>query len=649
MKAARRWLLYQIIQHQDGKKPRKVPHYVNGQRRQITDTREDLEQLVSFTEAKAALGDRSGDWGLGFALGYDDTLGEYWQGHDRDGSLEGADTAPGYVEKSPSGTGYHVLGLGRDFKARKKDGREFYSHGRFFTFTGDQILDGPIVDLMTVYPELEKTEPMPAGLPTGHSVEKLSSRQRADLRDALAALDADDYDVWYRVALALQSVEDGFVLFEQWSRWSDKFNADEVRKKWEHAAGKAHAHWKSILVWAANDFGWVNPASAREQKEPSQPYVWRKIDVIRPKPDKYVFPAFIGQGLTFLVGEPGVGKTSLLTSLLCMVAGLRAPPSDIIWRLPPRKVFVISENADRVENILRGMNLFGDIARPDELGSMFHLTDALQLSAVEISARLNELTVAFTTQATSSLTGQPYDILPLGVLDTFRTNLKTDDEKDNSEMSKAIALLRQRSSPCPMIVVGHSVKASWGKDGLQTISGAGAATGDSDGTITATADTHDRDTYYLTVGKTRVGVPNPILRITTERTSETCMTDDGEAEQHYQVPRHFAFMSREDKAQEKDAKDKANERRDGDQAVWRLRWMLANGGVVFGIKKGAPPTGYLKKSFRDDVLRPLNISNRRELTMKELLKSKFKHRIEGDCLFFERFPFAVGGHEVRFN
>ena len=68
MKAARRWLIYQIIQQQDGKKPRKVPHYVNGQRRQITDTREDLEQLVSFTEAKAALGDRSGDWGLGFEL-----------------------------------------------------------------------------------------------------------------------------------------------------------------------------------------------------------------------------------------------------------------------------------------------------------------------------------------------------------------------------------------------------------------------------------------------------------------------------------------------------------------------------------------------------------------------------------------------------
>ena len=324
MKEARRWLIYQNVAQPNGKKPRKVPHYVNGQRRQITDTDEDRARLVSFAEVQAAVAGRGDTWGLGFALGYDETVGKNWQGHDRDGSLDGMESAPGYVEKSPSGTGYHVIGLGRDFKGHKKDGREFYSHGRFFTFTGDKVSDGSIVDLMTVYPQLEMAAPGPADLPAGHPPEKLSSRQRADLRDALAAMDADNYDAWYRVALALQSVEGGFVLFDQWSRSSDKYQAAEVRKKWEQAAGKAHAHWKSIFAWASNDYGWINPSSERATTpeirelpyESAFPISW--VDV--PERDWIIVGLLLRKHLSVMVAPGGTGKSILSLHLAVALA-----------------------------------------------------------------------------------------------------------------------------------------------------------------------------------------------------------------------------------------------------------------------------------------------------------------------------------------
>jgi putative DNA primase/helicase len=57
-----------------------------------------------------------------------------------------------YTEFSPSETGVHIFVRGRVLKARKKNGCEIYSDGRYFTVTGKQVPGTPLV-INTMTPE----------------------------------------------------------------------------------------------------------------------------------------------------------------------------------------------------------------------------------------------------------------------------------------------------------------------------------------------------------------------------------------------------------------------------------------------------------------------------------------------------------------
>lgn len=154
MKQARRWLLWRS-QANGGDKPRKVPYYASHLKRHGTlDSPEDITQLVSFDEARAALQQRPTLYaGLGFALGPDGT-GMHWQGIDLDHLSERskllslANELPGYTETSPSGDGRHAIGYGRSFETlgSNASGIEAYSRSRFFTVTGDAI-SGEVTEL----------------------------------------------------------------------------------------------------------------------------------------------------------------------------------------------------------------------------------------------------------------------------------------------------------------------------------------------------------------------------------------------------------------------------------------------------------------------------------------------------------------------
>jgi hypothetical protein len=155
LREARRWLLF---------KPGKEPYYANGQPRHgKLDSPADVASLVSLDEALHVL-ERDGRFaGLGFALGFDVALGACWQGLDLDHALDGRafttlrarelyEASEGYAEVSPSGTGFHVIGLGPSFRSLKwshpgEQAIEAYSAGRYFTVTGRAMREGEPVDL----------------------------------------------------------------------------------------------------------------------------------------------------------------------------------------------------------------------------------------------------------------------------------------------------------------------------------------------------------------------------------------------------------------------------------------------------------------------------------------------------------------------
>ena len=138
MQSVPRWLVWQAVP-EPGKKPRKVPFYTNGTRRNGTlDTDADRAQLATYDQAKAVLAGRGDDWGLAFALGPDGS-GWHWQGVDFDdvhaNGLGGlANAVPGYVEFSPSREGAHAIGYGRAFATlgSNASGIEAYAAGSVF-------------------------------------------------------------------------------------------------------------------------------------------------------------------------------------------------------------------------------------------------------------------------------------------------------------------------------------------------------------------------------------------------------------------------------------------------------------------------------------------------------------------------------------
>jgi putative DNA primase/helicase len=145
MKALGQWLLWRFEEYAGDKKPRKVPYYVNGRKRQGKQGDEaDRAALASFDDALAALA--SGRWdGVGFAF----LPGDGLVGIDIDGAID-PDTGEvtqrcadiiaasgSYTELSPSGKGVHIIALGET--ASFKDNRigvEVFCGRQFFTCTG---------------------------------------------------------------------------------------------------------------------------------------------------------------------------------------------------------------------------------------------------------------------------------------------------------------------------------------------------------------------------------------------------------------------------------------------------------------------------------------------------------------------------------
>ncbi len=139
---------------------RKQPFYANGTpRRGKLDSAEDRQRLVTFEEIQLALLMEDAD-GVGIALGpvlgkdvgiCGIDLDDCYAGDRLQGRAQTILNAAGsYAERSPSGTGLHILGLGDIGSTKMKDdlgGLEIYSRGRYFTVTGDTLNKIELADL----------------------------------------------------------------------------------------------------------------------------------------------------------------------------------------------------------------------------------------------------------------------------------------------------------------------------------------------------------------------------------------------------------------------------------------------------------------------------------------------------------------------
>lgn len=270
MVSAKRWLIAD---------PSKVPFYVNGRRRSgPLDGSEDVAQLATYEEAKAILESRGVGWWLGFALGSDGT-GNHWQGIDFD-KVEAnrlsdlANSAPGYVELSPSEKGAHAIGYGRSFSTLGSNGSgiEAYAGARYFTVTERLIRDDKTVclaDWVKTVAAPRHHARSPSALGDAKDV-YVDPKTVTDLRSALSHLRADDRNLWVRMGMALRELGGiGRGIWLDWSASSEKFDARDADRVW--TSFKPNATGYQAVFAEAQRQGWVNPASNAARSETSGP------------------------------------------------------------------------------------------------------------------------------------------------------------------------------------------------------------------------------------------------------------------------------------------------------------------------------------------------------------------------------------------
>ncbi|WP_176482759.1 AAA family ATPase [Sphingobium sp. D43FB] len=357
MQAQRRWLVAS---------PDKVPHYINGQKRHgVLDSPDDLAQLASYDEAKGTLAAHPG-WHLGFALGPDGT-GGHWQGIDFDhvqekGLADLANTVPGYVERSPSGSGAHAIGYGRHFVTLGSNGTgiEAYAAGRYFTVTEWPIRDGGLVCLAG-HVEQVLAPRHGIGRTASASTEQVcvDAKVVTELRSALFHMRADEYDVWYRMGLALKELGDtGRGLWLQWSATSEKFDPKKAERKW---AGFEPRDTGYRAVFAeAQKHGWVNPASNAAQPDtvtidlgspsPARKLVGRSLAGVAARSIEWLWVGWIPKGyITLFAGETGAGKSTVIGDITARITTGKPWPGEYecpdAWRKPERVLWLGSEDS----------------------------------------------------------------------------------------------------------------------------------------------------------------------------------------------------------------------------------------------------------------------------------------------------------------
>jgi hypothetical protein len=525
MKSARRWLVWKYVPNDDpSKKKLKVPYYASGRARAggvSLDTVADIAALVSYSEAADRLVGGGFD-GLGFALGYDESLGRYWQGIDLDRMKETglwsiANLLPSYVEYSPSGNGVHCIGLGQRFRSISgKDGVEAYASARFFTFTGRKVLrDDPPTDLtawrvdprIILVPEAERDVEYWDGSP-----EILTPDRIEQLRFAMPKyINADDYFYWINVGFALRRYgSDGRKLWDRWSAGSEKYSEARQNSEWSSMRNvRATANYIFNLM-SENGCDLSDLARLGLDHKASAPATLVRVprldDYRSIKPIEFLLDGQIPVGSLTIAGVRGGGKTTMLVALAVIMTGSCAGLHPMKPRVC-RKVIWVTEDEDQIHRIIVAMINTGEIADPELFWDRFIMIRARRSDPASLAKALGELGEVEGLLVNTFDRGE-HVAQPLIILDTVAATLEIKEENSNSDVSRAVAAVRQSIPSASVWFVTHVAKGMGRTDTLREMTARGASAFESDvqGNAVLALEDDLPDKRFLILGKKRVDV-----------------------------------------------------------------------------------------------------------------------------------------------
>lgn len=367
-----RWICWDYMDCGDGKKPRKVPI---GKGTDYGTNYNDPSAWRTFASVMTEASERDG-LGIGFVFSdSDDIVGvDLDNSYDEQGWLKpwGREIAKSFsgafCEQTPSGLGLHFIGRSSKIIGRTRvelpdadGGIERYSENRWFTFTGNPVTDGDVIDVRDGMSWLENNYFGGRHQSTAETVGgQFESDVELDIELARVCLNyigvnrSSIGDDWRAVGYACKGTSES--LRDDWISWSsrwDGFSLEECSDRWARFDSRSGVG--TLVYMAAEDSGNSSQSLRDEARRrlgrtpaaPSEPQTPTLVDAIDAWVQQSETPALptgltsldllfdgglpLGQ-MTAIAAAPGVGKSALALQLAIM-ALTQHPEMNAAWCL----------------------------------------------------------------------------------------------------------------------------------------------------------------------------------------------------------------------------------------------------------------------------------------------------------------------------
>lgn len=343
----------------------------------------------------------------------------------------------------------------------------------------------------------------------------------ADLKAALAVIPADiPYPEWFRIIQALSRLADKYqakALAREWSTSSDNpgHTAQAFEDKWRSAMREDFLVSYTTVFYEAGQAqpGWDKNRSGVKTSTHHPLALTGALasGAAQVTTFEYVYDRFMSTGVNVVAGAPGVGKTTLVIPLALATAHL-CPSDHPLKPRVRRNVIIITESVVQVQRVIYSLAQWGYTGlSAAEFDTHVKVIPAQRLDAKVVASIADEY--RGWTRTTPKTDGTPFEALPLVVLDTANAVLEMENENDNAEVGRAMALIKQAFTGFPLIIVAHTSKimGTGETDGLSP-RGASAWTGDAQGVYTVFKDgEHPDSPRVLKATKVRFPTAYPEL------------------------------------------------------------------------------------------------------------------------------------------
>lgn len=370
-------------------------------------------------------------------------------------------------------------------------------------------------DLKAVFKSLDMQAYLPPVEPRKEPI-RHETASNDDITVLLQYISAEDYNDWINTGMIIKGElgEDGYEIWDSWSRTSDKYDPFIMRTKWD--SFKREGLGLGTLVKKAQENGFVGHIERSRPEDdfaidPNTGEVLLKKSLLEKafvKIDseltatEWIIDGIIPNGVGVISGVGGVGKTTAIMPLAATIAGFDDHLSDISAKIR-RKVLYITEDPVQANKAIYALKKWRKSQNDIKLiGEYIHLFHSTQYSVNDLNILLNEAV------DNHSIEYRGINFPPLVIFDTASANIAVDNENDNAEIGRFMTLFKQMWAKykMPIWLINHLAKSANGLsiDELDTFSARGASAWRDNGSWTANlAIDADNDNRILQLKKVR--------------------------------------------------------------------------------------------------------------------------------------------------